>query len=130
MSTVVHRLWPLKASCGARYRCAPESDSSGTRNDLYATGNAWTMNMTLFNIALASAENNVISMEAIGKRAAERFDESIATNPYFYYGPYTGLVARNAGYAFAGRLLSNHSWEFPGGQLSTSRAWLANKGFC
>lgn len=95
-----------------------EGDSSNTRDDLYVTGNAWTMNMTLFLDAYNGAEGDVISMEAMGARAAQRFEESVGNNPYFYYGPYTGLVARNAGYAFAARLLSNHSSEFPGGQLS------------
>ena len=95
-----------------------ESDSSNTRNDLYVTGNAWTMNMTLFLEAYNSAEGDVITMDDIGKRAAQRIQASIGTNPYFYYGPYTGMIARNAGYAFAGRILSNHSKEFPGGRLS------------
>ncbi|KAL1869626.1 hypothetical protein Daus18300_005481 [Diaporthe australafricana] len=95
-----------------------EGDSSNTRDDLYVTGDASTMNMTLFMMAYNGAEGDVITMEDIGNRAAERFQESISINPYFYYGPYTGLVARNAGYAFAGRILSNHSSEFPGGQLT------------
>lgn len=97
-----------------------EGDSSNTRDDLYVTGDAWTMNMTLFKMAYDGAEGDVITMEDIGNRAAARFRESIEINPYFYYGPYTGLIARNAGYAFSGRLLSNHSKEFPGGQLSKS----------
>lgn len=95
-----------------------EGDSSNTRDDLYVTGNAWTMNMTLFMDAYNSVEGDTITMNDIGARAAKRFEESIGNNPYFYYGPYTGLIARNAGYAFAGRLLSNHSDEYPGGQLS------------
>ncbi|POS71959.1 oxidase [Diaporthe helianthi] len=95
-----------------------EGDSSNTRDDLYVTGDAWTMNMTLFKMAYDGAEGDVITMEDLGNRAAARFQESIEINPYFYYGPYTGLFARNAGYAFSGRLLSNHSKEFPGGQLT------------
>ncbi|KAI3393294.1 hypothetical protein diail_4476 [Diaporthe ilicicola] len=95
-----------------------EGDSSNTRDDLYVTGDASTMNMTLFKMAYNSVEGDVITMEDIGNRAAERFQESISINPYFYYGPYTGLIARNAGYAFAGRILSNHSEEFPEGQLT------------
>lgn len=96
-----------------------EGDSSNTRDDLYVTGDAWTMNMTLFLAAYNSVEGDVITLDDIGARAAQRFEESIGINPYFYYGPYTGLVARNAGYAFSGRLLSNHSQEHPEGQLST-----------
>lgn len=94
-----------------------EADSSNTRDDLYVTGDASTMNMDLFMEVYESMEKP-LSMEDIGNRAAERLGVSIATNPEFYYGPYTGFVVRNAGYAFAGRLLSNHSKEYPrGGQL-------------
>lgn len=61
-----------------------------------------------------------LSMDDLGNRAAQRLKDSIATNPILYYGPYTGFVARNAGFMFAGRLLSNHSKEYPfGGHLST-----------
>jgi hypothetical protein len=70
------------------------------------------MNMTLF-LDIYNSIDGALTMEDIGTRAAQRFDESIAINPYFYYGPYTGMVARNAGYAFVGRILSNHSTEYP-----------------
>ncbi|KAK6863781.1 oxidase [Apiospora arundinis] len=92
-----------------------EGDASGTRDDLYVTGDASTMNMTLFKMMYDSVEGDVITLDDIAARAAQRFDEAIAINPYFYYGPYTGLVARNAGYIFSGRLLSNHSHENPTG---------------
>jgi hypothetical protein len=94
-----------------------EADSSNTRDDLYITGDASTMNMTLF-MDVYNSIDGALSMEDIGDRAAQRLQESIATNPLFYYGPYTGLLVRNAGYAFTGRLLSNHSEEHPfGGHL-------------
>lgn len=59
--------------------------------------------------------DGAMSMENIGDRAAQRLQESIETNPLFYYGPYTGLIVRNAGFLFGARLLSNHSAEFPQG---------------
>jgi hypothetical protein len=98
---------------------AIESDSSGTRDDLYVTGDAHTMNMTLFNMLTTAADANGghLTMDDILKRAAERFDESIAINPYFYYGPLTGMIFRNAGYFFMGRLLANHTTEYPDGGL-------------
>jgi len=98
-----------------------ESDSSNTRDDLYVTGDASTMNMTLFLEAYNSSEDYVLTMDDIGARAAKRFEESISINPNFYYGPYTGMIARNLGYAFTGRILSNHTMEYPfGGHLSES----------
>lgn len=96
-----------------------ESDSSNTRDDLYITGDASTMNMTLFLEAYNSSEDYVLTMDDIGARAAKRFEESISINPNFYYGPYTGMIARNSGYAFTGRILSNHTMEYPfGGHLT------------
>jgi hypothetical protein len=84
-----------------------ESDSSLTRDDLYVTGNAWTMNMTLFR-----------DFHDLGAQAARRWNDSVAHNPNYYYGPITGMVSRNAGILFLGRLLSNHSSANPGGILT------------
>ncbi|KAF2123898.1 Cloroperoxidase [Dothidotthia symphoricarpi CBS 119687] len=96
-----------------------ESDSSLTRDDLYVTGDAWTMNMTLFrDIYDRADENGVISMDLLAEQAARRWEYSVAHNPNFYYGPVTGTVSRNAGYLFLGRLLSNHTEEHPDGILT------------
>ncbi|KAH8711867.1 Chloroperoxidase [Phaeosphaeriaceae sp. PMI808] len=96
-----------------------ESDSSLTRDDLYVTGDAWTMNMTLFRDIYDRADKNgVISMDLLADQAARRWEYSVANNPNFYYGPVSGMVSRNAGYFFLGRLLSNHSAEHPTGILT------------
>ncbi|KAH7397234.1 Chloroperoxidase [Pyrenochaeta sp. MPI-SDFR-AT-0127] len=96
-----------------------ESDSSLTRDDLYVTGDAWTMNMTLFRDLYDRAdENGVISMDLLAEQAARRWEYSVSHNPNFYYGPITGMVSRNAGYFFLGRLLSNHTEEHPDGILT------------
>ncbi|KAH6882438.1 Chloroperoxidase [Alternaria rosae] len=96
-----------------------ESDSSLTRDDLYVTGDAWTMNMTLFRDFHDRAdENGVLSMDLLADQAARRWEYSVAHNPNFYYGPVTGMVSRNAGYFFLGRLLSNHTAEHPEGVLT------------
>lgn len=58
------------------------------------------------------------NMDLMAERANIRFQQSISENPYFYYGPFTGTIARNAGYIFAGRLFANHSSENPAGVLS------------
>jgi len=97
-----------------------EADGSSTRDDILVTGDSWTMNMTKFlEVYNSIPVNGAMTMDDIAARAAKRLDESIATNPYFYYGPYSGVFARNGGYLFAGRLLSNHSVDFPrGGNLT------------
>ncbi|CAG8382920.1 unnamed protein product [Penicillium salamii] len=97
-----------------------ESDSSNTRDDLYVTGNSHTLNMDKFMAWYNMSTDGTFDMDLMAKRAKIRFDESIQTNPDFYYGPVTGLVARNAGYLFSGRLFRNHSIENPEGVLTKS----------
>jgi hypothetical protein len=71
-----------------------------------------------FDLHDRADSNGVISMDLIAEQAARRFDHSVATNPNFYYGPVTGMVSRNAGILFLGRLLSNHTAEHPDGILT------------
>ncbi|CAG8374246.1 unnamed protein product [Penicillium salamii] len=97
-----------------------ESDSSNTRDDLYVTGNSHTLNMDKFMTWYNMSTDGTFDMDLMAKRAKIRFDESIQTNPDFYYGPVTGLIARNAGYLFSGRLFRNHSIENPEGVLTKS----------
>lgn len=96
-----------------------ESDSSPFRDDLYLTGDAWTLNLTKFQGLYDMSTDGTFSMDLMAEFAKNRYEESIATNPNFYYGPFTGAIARNAGYIFAGRLFRNHSVENPEGVLST-----------
>lgn len=76
------------------------------------------MNMTLFMDIYNSMGDDILTFDQVGARIAKRYEESMASNPHFYSGPYTGMIGRNAGYAFAIRLLSNHSTEHPLGQMS------------
>ncbi|RAO64887.1 uncharacterized protein BHQ10_000899 [Talaromyces amestolkiae] len=95
-----------------------ESDSSPFRDDLYVTGDAWTLNLTKFRDFSDMSTDGTFSMDLIAEFAKNRYEESITTNPNFYYGPFTGAIARNAGYIFAGRLFRNHSVENPEGVLT------------
>ncbi|GAM43054.1 hypothetical protein TCE0_044r17560 [Talaromyces pinophilus] len=95
-----------------------ESDSSPFRDDLYLTGDAWTLNLTKFQGLYDMSTDGTFSMDLIAEFAKNRYEESVATNPNFYYGPFTGAIARNAGYIFAGRLFRNHSVENPDGVLT------------
>ncbi|RFU33006.1 heme-thiolate peroxidase, partial [Scytalidium lignicola] len=96
-----------------------ESDSSITRDDLYVTGDASTLNLSKFNewykMSNGTGDYN---MDLMADLANIRFQETIATNPNFYFGPFTGMIARNAGFLFAGRLFANHSVENPTGVLT------------
>lgn len=96
-----------------------EADASPTRNDLYLTDDAWTMNMTRFQQLYDTVPSEEsFSFDVLSKWSAARFNESVQTNKYFYYGPFTGMIARNAGYFFVGRLFANHSEETTEGTLS------------
>lgn len=87
-----------------------ESDSSPTRGDLYNGGDAWTMDLAQFKILHdAFPEGESPAFDILAQRASDKFNESINTNPNFYYGPFTGTVARNAGYLFIARLFANHT---------------------
>ncbi|EPS29324.1 hypothetical protein PDE_04273 [Penicillium oxalicum 114-2] len=97
-----------------------EADSSNTRDDLYVTGNNYAMNMDKFMSWYNMSADGTFDMDLMALRAKSRFDEAIQTNPDFYYGPVTGLIARNAGYIFPGRLFRNHSQENPEGVLTKS----------
>ncbi|KAJ5120035.1 hypothetical protein N7448_010704 [Penicillium atrosanguineum] len=97
-----------------------EADSSNTRDDLYVTGNNYALNMDKFMTWYNMSSDGTFDMDLMAKRAKLRFQETIRTNPNFYYGPVTGLIARNAGYIFPGRLFRNHSQENPEGVLTKS----------
>ncbi|KAF4216959.1 hypothetical protein CNMCM8980_008008 [Aspergillus fumigatiaffinis] len=95
-----------------------EADSSNTRDDLYVTGNNYALNMDKFMEWYNMSTDGTFGMELMAERAKIRFEQSIQTNPEFYYGPVTGMIARNAGYMFPGRLFRNHSRENPEGVLT------------
>ncbi|KAL4810251.1 hypothetical protein BDV18DRAFT_166679 [Aspergillus unguis] len=89
-----------------------EADSSNTRADLYVTGDASSLNMTIWQAWYDSfSENGTFSMDMMAERAVARLEESKATNPDFYFGPVTGMFIRNAAYIFTSRLFANYSAE-------------------
>lgn len=72
--------------------------------------------MDLYN--LVDDPNGDYSMDVLLKHSQHRYQQSVSQNPYFYYGPLTGMIFRNAGYAFMGRMFANYSIENPTGILS------------
>lgn len=98
-----------------------EVDGSSTRNDLYdGTGNSNDMNMTyfldLYNLQ-KDAEVPNYSVDVYFEHNARRFNQSVSTNPYFVYAPFTGWFVRNAAYIFPARMFGNRSEEYPKGLL-------------
>lgn len=66
-----------------------ESDSSNTRDDYYLTGDASTLQMSLFEefYAMSNSTEGDYNYDLMGLRASKRWHESVAQNPNFYYGP-------------------------------------------
>jgi hypothetical protein len=48
---------------------------------------------------------------------ASRFQQSIENNPYFFNGPFTGILVQPAAFTFIYRFMSNKSEEYPEGYL-------------
>lgn len=48
---------------------------------------------------------------------ASRFQQSINNNPYFFNGPFSGVLVQPAAYTFIYRFMSNKSAEYPEGYL-------------
>ncbi|OBT43962.1 hypothetical protein VE00_04628 [Pseudogymnoascus sp. WSF 3629] len=90
-----------------------ESDSSNTRNDLYVTGDNANLELNQFSEWFNMSNDAVgdFNIDVMAERANVRFQQSKATNPNFYYGPFTGMIARNAGFIFPTRMFANYSKE-------------------
>ncbi|KAF7128512.1 hypothetical protein CNMCM5793_003300 [Aspergillus hiratsukae] len=73
-----------------------EADSSNTRDNPYVTGTSCALNMDEFMEWYNMSTDGTFSMDLMAERAKIRMDQSIQANPEFYYGPVTGLIARNA----------------------------------
>ncbi|KXT10410.1 hypothetical protein AC579_7840 [Pseudocercospora musae] len=98
-----------------------EADSSPARDDLYVTGNPVTINLTKFvklYDLVPEDSKQTFTLQVMSDFAEVRWKETIGTNPHFYYGPVTGMLASNTGYCFIGNLLANYSVENPSGALT------------
>lgn len=99
--------------------CHPffEVDGSPTRGDLYdPTGDNNNMNMSyfmdLYNLQKDAEEPNY-SIEVLYKHNQNRWHQTIATNPYAWFGPASGWLVRASPYSFTARLVANRSAEHP-----------------
>lgn len=99
-----------------------ENDASPIRGDLFKYGNSYKNQVSLFNQFLEThdePENKVnYDIPTITRYRKARFENSIATNPYFFNGPFSGFIASTAAYTFMYRFMANKSEEFPEGRLN------------
>lgn len=63
----------------------------------------------------ATANYNIPVLNAFRDK---RFKQQIASNPYFFNGPLTGVAVQPAAYSFIYRFMANHTAEYPDGILN------------
>ncbi|KAF2658637.1 Cloroperoxidase [Lophiostoma macrostomum CBS 122681] len=98
---------------------AYESDASVVRQDAYLNnGDAVSVQIPQVQSLLNKAVNNELTLDILRTHNKEKHDYSIANNPYFFQGPFAGLVPPIA-HHFVVNFMSNHSAERPNGYLTT-----------
>ncbi|KAK4615684.1 Dothistromin biosynthesis peroxidase dotB [Fulvia fulva] len=107
-----------------------EGDSPPTRGDLYQAGDNYKTVTSQFQDMINFSPNGVATIESLTNFRSHRFDQQIATNPYFFNGPFTGVLVQPAAYAFIYRFMANHSAENTEGELthSTLQSWFGVEG--
>lgn len=94
-----------------------EGDASPTRPDLYEAGNNYKTVESQFQDLINHSPGSV-TMDSLTAFRSDRFDQQIQNNPYFFNGPFTGVLVQPAAYTFIFRFMANHSAEYPAGYLS------------
>merc|ERR1711915_754755 len=107
-----------------------ESDASPTRPDLYQSGNNYKTQADQFQELIDASPGGFVTMESLTSFRAQRFNTQKETNPYFFNGPFTGVLVQPAAYTFIYRFMANHSEEAPAGELSYDviKSWFAIDG--
>ncbi|CAH0395148.1 unnamed protein product [Bemisia tabaci] len=95
-----------------------EGDSSPFRGDRYTTGNVDKLHVDKFEQFLDRSPDNNYTFDIITQFRVDRRDHSVQTNPYFFWGPFSGLLVNPGAFAFMPRLMANHSAEHPEGHLT------------
>lgn len=98
-----------------------EADVSPTRPDLYEYGNDYKVIVKqfqqMFDLQPTAATANY-DLSVLTPFRAARFQQSINDNPYFFNGPFSGVLVQPAAYTFIYRFMANKSAEHPEGVLN------------
>lgn len=107
-----------------------ENDVSPTRPDLYQVGNNYITQASQFQELIDVSPGGVVTLDSLTTHRSNRFDSSIANNPYFFNAPFPGLLVQSAAFTFIYRFMANHSAEDPIGTLThdTIKTWFAISG--
>ncbi|KAF2173836.1 hypothetical protein M409DRAFT_62077 [Zasmidium cellare ATCC 36951] len=98
-----------------------EADSSPLRADLRQYGSNTRLIMSQFQNLYnrqPNARTANYNLEVLRSFREHRFNESIAKNPVFFYGPFAGNIVTQAAFTFIYRFMSNKSAEYPEGILN------------
>lgn len=101
------------------------------RPDLYESGNNYKVVISQFQQLIDMSQNSgFVDLNTLTKFRSQRFDDQIANNPYFFNGPFTGVLVQPAAYTFIYRFMANHSAAAPYGELSYSvlQSWFGITG--
>jgi hypothetical protein len=90
-----------------------ESDGSPTRPDLYQASNDYMTVTSQFQDIINANPGGEITLEGLTRFRSDRNSEQVASNPYFFYGPFAGVGVQTAAYTFIYCFMANHSAEFP-----------------
>jgi hypothetical protein len=107
-----------------------ESDASPTRPDLYEAGNNWMTVSKQFQDLIDYSPGGEVTIDSLTAFRSHRFDQQIANNPYFFNGPFAGVLVQPAAYTFIYRFMANHSAENPTGKLTYDvlQSWFGVQG--
>ncbi|WPG98150.1 Hypothetical protein R9X50_00093600 [Acrodontium crateriforme] len=98
-----------------------ESDSSPTRADLNQYGSNINLILSQFKELYDMQPNAATAnynLDVLFDFRASRYHESVANNPNFFYGPFTGTTVTQAAFTFIYRYMANHTAEAPDGVLN------------
>jgi len=106
-----------------------EGDASPTRPDLYEAGNNYKTVGKQFQ-QMIDASPGSVTIDSLTAFRSQRFDTQVANNPYFFNGPFSGVLVQPAAYTFIFRFMANHSAEYPRGYLSHEvvQSWFGVEG--
>lgn len=67
----------------------------------------------LWDLQAGPEKTRNYDLDVILKHRKNRFQHSIENNPQFFYAPFSGIIASQAGFTFIYRFMANKSAEHP-----------------
>ena len=78
----------------------------------------------------SASPGGVVTLESLTKFRSARVDAQRKSNPYYFSGPFAGVLVQPAAYTFIFRFMANHSAENPEGILpfDVLQSWFGIQG--